>query len=148
MHLIISTRFLWFLIALKYPLIIQTLIYYGILSLFNKFLAIVTNFDSSRIWHILVYVIIFTFFTFWSMFSVSSSFGDVKIKLTGTKKGYKSLKQYVSSKYLTDYTGVEYLTFICFYVLWKEYRFDRASLFLLFLLEELVSLRLSGHLVG
>lgn len=57
------------------------------------------------------------------------------MKFTGTRKGSRSLKQYVSNKYLTDSEGVEYLTFKCFYVLWKEFNPFNPSLFLLFFFE-------------
>ena len=74
---------------------------------FKIYLEIIKNLTSSKILQILVSVISFTFFTLATKDSASFSFGELRIRLTGTKKGYKSLKQYVSRRYFTVSTGVE-----------------------------------------
>lgn len=80
----------------------------------------VRNLDSRSMWHILVSVISFKFLIFCSSPSAYYSLGEVRRKLTGTMKGSKSLKQYVSRRYLMDSTGVEYLILRCFSVDWKD----------------------------
>ena len=91
--LMTSTRFLWFLMALKYPTNKHDLMFSEISWWWRSSLQTIKNLFSSRIWHILVSVISFKFLMFTDSDSGSLSFGEVKMKFTGTKKGSKSLKQ-------------------------------------------------------
>ena len=74
---------------------------------FKIYLEIIKNLTYNKILQILVSVMSLTFFMLADKDSASFSFGELKIRFTGTKKGYKSLKQYVSRRYFTVSTGVE-----------------------------------------
>ena len=90
---IIATRFLWFRIAFANPPKSVFLTFSLIFSFRKIVLQMIKNFGSRRMWQILVSLTNFRFLAFVSSDSLSSSLGEVRRKLTGTRKGSRSLKQ-------------------------------------------------------